>query len=72
MAQRFHFDLTDGKTTLPDEEGVLADGLEEAVARALEVISEMQESRELAELGSGWWMLVRDASSAVLKVLVIR
>ena len=31
MIQRFHFDLTDGKATLPDKAGVLAGDLREAI-----------------------------------------
>ena len=72
MAEHFHFDLTDGATIILDEEGVEASDLDHALAQALVAIKEMRESGELAELGDGWQMVVRDTSGTVRQVFLIQ
>ncbi|GEP08036.1 DUF6894 family protein [Methylobacterium oxalidis] len=71
MAERFHFDLTDGAATIADEDGVEASGIDHALGQALVAIKEMRESGELAELGGGWQMVVRDESDRVRHVIYL-
>lgn len=71
MAERFHFDLTDGATSILDEEGVEASDLDHALAQALVAIKEIRESGELAELGDGWQMVVRDGNSRIRHLIYL-
>jgi hypothetical protein len=71
MTQRFHFDLTDGKATLPDRAGVLAGDLREAIEEAHEALREMRASEELDEFGEGWKLVIRDESGGVRKTFSI-
>ncbi|GEP04950.1 DUF6894 family protein [Methylobacterium oxalidis] len=72
MAQRFHFDLTDGYRTLRDRAGTLAPDVDRALAQALMAIKELRDSGELATLGDGWQMVVRDTSGTVRQVFLIQ
>ncbi|AWN40663.1 hypothetical protein U8607_04695 [Methylobacterium durans] len=72
MAQRFHFDLTDGFRTLHDRAGTLAPDVDRALVQALMAIKELRESGELATLGDGWQMIVRDTSGTVRQVFLIQ
>ncbi|MCJ2080775.1 DUF6894 family protein [Methylobacterium sp. J-090] len=62
MAQRFHLDLTDGRTTIRDEDGVLAPNLNEAVKQAEEVLAEMHYRNELSSSDQAWTLVIRSAA----------
>lgn len=71
MAQRFHFDLTDGRTTIPDNEGVEADDLADALKQAEAAIQEMHLDGELASLGRGWKFAIRAGADTILVTIPI-
>ena len=57
----FHFDLTDGQTTMPDARGAEAADLAEAIAQAALVIEELRRSGELVHVEGVWALVIRDA-----------
>ena len=66
MSSRFFFDVTNGEETIPDEVGVEAASLDEALAEARSVIAEMTDVAAGADPDPQWSMIVRDeAGSAV-------
>ena len=58
---RFHFDLTDGRTTMPDAEGAEAADPSDALEQAMAVIEEMRRAGELTDVENGWHLVVRAA-----------
>jgi hypothetical protein len=60
MPKRFYFDLKDAQETIQDDEGVEADGLEQALAEARSVIGELADELGATDLGSPWTLVVRD------------
>ena len=71
MAQRFYFDLRGDRTVIPDETGILANDLNEAIVEALEALREMRASGELDEFGDGWKLAIRDDKGVVRKTFSI-
>jgi len=71
MPQRFYFDLTDGFTTIRDEEGVEADDLQVALTYAEKAIQEMRLDGELTRLDADWQFEIRIHDGAVLATLSI-
>lgn len=62
LAQRFHLDLTDGQTTILDEDGVLAPNLDAAIRQAEQVLAEMYHLKELSSIDLAWTLVIRDAA----------
>jgi hypothetical protein len=71
VLKRFYFDLVRQDTLIPDEIGVKATDLEEALEQAKIALAEMRESGEAVALGGGWEMLVRDKAGSVLRKLTL-
>jgi hypothetical protein len=71
LAERFFFDLTDGQSTIPDEGGVLAADVDEAIAQAEAVLGEMRADDELSDDDGAWAMIIRDAAGHLLMTLPI-
>ena len=71
MAERFFFDLTDGLNKIPDEVGVLAADLDEAVEQAQAVLAEMRVNDELADIVGAWMLTIRDAGGDTLVTLPV-
>lgn len=65
MTERFYFDLVNGSRSIPDEEGVEAADLDEAVSQAGEVLAGLQERGELSDEAEAWALVIRDESGAV-------
>jgi hypothetical protein len=57
----FHFDLTDGRITMPDARGAEAADLAEAIAQAALVIEELRRGGELVHVEGAWDLVIRDA-----------
>ena len=72
MPERFYFDLVNGKETIRDEEGVEADGVDEALIEARSVIAEMADEEANTDLSGPWTMIVRDAAGAVVGRLSVK
>lgn len=72
MAERFYFDIENGKESIRDEEGVEADGLEEALTEARSVIREMADELAAADPDEAWTIVVRDASGSSVGRLPIK
>ena len=60
MFGRFYFDVDNGRETVRDDEGVVADDLEQALADARSVISEMADELGATSLERLWTRAVRD------------
>lgn len=58
---RFHFDLTNGRTTMPDLEGAEAADLDEAIEQAGQVIEELRCGGDLMDVDGRWELVIRDA-----------
>lgn len=58
---RFHFDLTDGRTTMPDADGAEAASLSDALDQAAAVIGEMRRAGELTDVEDNWHLVIRSA-----------
>lgn len=71
MPSRFHFDLTNGSSTLRDEEGVFAKDLSHATKEALIVLEELRASDVLLPEDKGWKLVIRDAEGAVLRTFTV-
>ncbi|WP_132253352.1 DUF6894 family protein [Methylobacterium segetis] len=71
MVRRFYFDLTDGRTTLFDTEGVLAADLNEAIVEALEGLREMRASGEIDEMGDNWKLVIRDENGSTRRTFSV-
>ena len=71
MAQRFYFDLTDGLTTIRDNEVVEADDLADALEQAEAALEEMSASGELTDLEEGWRLVIRTGADTVLATIPI-
>lgn len=72
MARRFFFDVSNGKETIPDEEGVEAADLDEALSEARSVVAEMVDEVAEADPGQLWKLIVRDETGAVVGRLPIK
>ncbi|MDP4023755.1 hypothetical protein Q8W71_14055 [Methylobacterium sp. NEAU 140] len=66
MSQRFYFDLEDGQETIRDGEGVEADGPEDALEAAQEIIAEMAGEVASADPRGRWTLVVRDAVGEIV------
>lgn len=67
MPRRYYFDLESGQDAIQDEQGVMADGLESAIAQALLGLAEMRGSGELPESTADWELVIRDNAGSELK-----
>ncbi|MCJ2035800.1 DUF6894 family protein [Methylobacterium sp. J-068] len=68
---RFHFDLTDGRTTMSDAEGAEAADLPEAIEQAVIVIEELRSGGELMDVDGLWELVIKDAGGNELHRLSI-
>ncbi|MDP4026580.1 hypothetical protein Q8W71_28620 [Methylobacterium sp. NEAU 140] len=66
MPQRFYFDLENGREVIRDGEGVVADGPEDALQAAQEIIAEMA-----GKVAAHWTLVVRDAVGGIVGRLPI-
>ena len=71
MLKHFYFDLVNQETILPDDVGVEAADLDEALEEAASALEELRDSGEAADLGEGWQMVIRDKAGRVLRKLPI-
>lgn len=60
MLKRFYFDVRNGQETLWDHDGVEAKDMEEAIATARSVLSEMADDLASTGIDSPWTLVVRD------------
>jgi len=60
MLRRFFFDVDNGQETIRDDDGVEAADLEEALAEARRVISEMADELGATDIDNAWTLVVRD------------
>ncbi|MGH1570469.1 DUF6894 family protein [Methylobacterium sp. P31] len=73
LIPRFFFDVSNSEETIPDEEGVEAADLNEALSEARSVIAEMAAAVIEADPGRSWTLIVRDeAGSAVGRIPIKR
>lgn len=70
-SMRFHFDLTDGRITMPDPEGADAADLAEAIEQAAIVIEELRGTGELQDVDSPWDLVIKDSRGQELHRLQI-
>ena len=63
---RFHFDLTDGRTTMADADGAEAAGPSDALDQAMAVMEEMRRAGELTDVEDDWHLVVRAADGREL------
>ncbi|WP_336491952.1 DUF6894 family protein [Methylobacterium nigriterrae] len=68
MLKRFYFDLVRQETLIPDEIGVEAADLDEALEQAQLALAEMREDGE-AVSDEGWALLIRDEAGTLLRRL---
>jgi hypothetical protein len=71
LAKRFFFDLTDGHSTIRDEDGVLAADFDEAITQARAVLDEMRADDEFLDGDEEWALVIRDAAGEVLMTLLV-
>jgi hypothetical protein len=71
LAERFFFDLTDGPSTIHDEDGALATDLDEAIMQAEEVLTELRATGELSDAHYEWMMIIRGAGGGALMRLPV-
>ncbi|WP_246696801.1 DUF6894 family protein [Methylobacterium planeticum] len=71
MGQRFYFDLRGNRTVIIDQEGIVANDLNEAIVEALAALREMRASGELDEFGDGWKLIIRDEKGGARKAFSI-
>lgn len=71
MAERFFFDLTDGVHIIPDETGVLAADLNEAITQAVAVLQEISAAEDLRDVDEAWALIIRDAGGKALITLPV-
>ncbi|MET3693775.1 DUF6894 family protein [Methylobacterium goesingense] len=57
----FHFDLTDGRNTMSDAEGVDSADLSEAIEQAGIVIEELRSGGELMDVDGAWELVIKDS-----------
>ncbi|WP_409518546.1 DUF6894 family protein [Methylobacterium sp. PvR107] len=60
MFRRFYFDVDNGRETVRDDQGVEAEDLEQALADARTVISEIADDLKAIDMDSLWTLVVRD------------
>jgi cytosine/adenosine deaminase-related metal-dependent hydrolase len=68
---RFHFDLTNGQTTMRDHEGAEANDLAEAIEQARTVIDELRIGGELMDVGDNWQLVIRAPDGTELQFIPI-
>ncbi|MEQ4600487.1 MAG: hypothetical protein ABN488_22245 [Methylobacteriaceae bacterium] len=68
----FHFDLTDGRNTMSDAEGVDAADLSEAIEQAGIVIEELRSGGELMDVDGAWELVIKDSGGNELHRIPIR
>jgi hypothetical protein len=71
LASNFYFDLRGSRTVIIDQEGIVAEDLNEAIVEALAALREMRASGELDEFGDGWKLAIRDDKGIVRKAFSI-
>lgn len=69
MAQRFHFDLLNGSSSVRDHEGIEARDLDQAVEEARAVLEEIRGSDEPSDDEEGWVLIIRDAAGEALMTM---
>ncbi|MGU3537488.1 DUF6894 family protein [Methylobacterium sp. A54F] len=72
MLKRYHFNLRKDDLIVPDDSGVEAADLDEAVRQAEIVLEEMGRSGELVGVEEGWRMVIKDADGTTLREVQIR
>ncbi|MDR7040170.1 MULTISPECIES: DUF6894 family protein [Methylobacterium] len=71
MLKRFYFDLVCRERVIPDDTGIEAADLDEALEEAEAALQEMRRSGEASEFDEGWSLLIRDEGGAALRKLPI-
>lgn len=69
---RYYFDLTNGETTLIDEEGVDAANIDEAAAEAQVVLKDMQIGDELLDVDDDWTIVIRERDGETLREISLK
>ncbi|MGH1569424.1 DUF6894 family protein [Methylobacterium sp. P31] len=69
MAKRYHFRLIGPGTVLDDDEGVLANSIEEAAEEAGQLIAELLARGELPDPAERWRLEICDGDRVVLRSL---
>lgn len=72
MPARFYFDIEDGRDVIRDEIGAEVADLDEALAEARSVISEMSGEIKLRSCGGPLHLIVRNAEGDPVGRLIIR
>lgn len=68
---RFYFDLTNGQTTMRDDEGAEADDLAEATDQAQIVIEELRTAGALMDVEDDWQLVIRTDDGTELRRIPI-
>ena len=71
LISRFYFDLTNGTDTLRDDDGVEANGLDDAIRQTRTVLDEIRDDKTVSILDGGWQLLIRDESGATVMSLAV-
>lgn len=72
MPTRLFFDVSNGETTIRDEDGVEALDLDEALIEARDVIAEMADGMTDVDPSRSWTLIVRDEAGSVVGCLSIK
>ena len=62
LAQRYYFDLKNGRDLIRDDEGVDASGPDEAIEEAQAALDEMRRNDQGPAPIDGWQLIIRDES----------
>lgn len=68
---RYYFDLTNGETTLTDEEGVVAANLDQATTEAQIVLKDMLIGGELMDVDN-WTIIIREKGGKMLREIPLK
>jgi hypothetical protein len=66
LPARYHFDLESRHEVIRDDQGVVADSLEQAVEQAALGVEEMRASGELPAAAGDWFIVIRDETGREL------
>ena len=67
---RYYFNLTNGETTIRDEEGILASSIQAAVGSAVEAVEELRaQDPSNSDEWQGWQLEIVDASGQALQTI---
>ena len=70
LRARYYFNLTDGETTIRDEEGVEASSVQAAAISALEAVEELRaQDPSISDEWQGWRLEIVDASGRAVQTI---